>query len=172
MGDWMKLVLGYTINHKCPIKPADPTEEEIQPYNKWVKADEMARYYIFSSMANFLQHQHQSMTSAYDMLASLKEMFDEQNHASNQTAMKVLLTTKMAEGSSVIEHMLKLMNYLNEMEILGAEIYKESQAVETIIKHQTPAAFLVDKAGPLSSKPTQYQKKKKKAHKAVSPQRC
>ena len=106
--------------------------------------------------------------------------------------MKALLTEKMAEGSSVIDHVLKLMNYLNELEILGAEIDKESQlemilqtlpdsfqqfrlnynmnrmdlslvkllnelqATETIIKHQTPAAFLVDKAGPSSSKQTQH----------------
>ena len=33
----------------------------------------------------------------------------------------------MAEGSSVRDHVLKLMNYLNELEILGAEIDKESQ---------------------------------------------
>ncbi|KAH0664873.1 hypothetical protein KY285_026079 [Solanum tuberosum] len=73
------------------------------------------------------------MTSAYDILASLKEMFGEQNCAAKQTAMKALLTTKMAEGSSVREHVLKLMNYLNELEILGAEIDKESQ-VEMILQ--------------------------------------
>ncbi|KAH0636576.1 hypothetical protein KY290_037001 [Solanum tuberosum] len=73
------------------------------------------------------------MTSAYDMLASLKEMFGEQNRATKQTAMKALLTTKMAEGSSVREHVLKLMNYLNELEILGAEIDNESQ-VEMILQ--------------------------------------
>ncbi|KAH0716833.1 hypothetical protein KY290_013400 [Solanum tuberosum] len=33
----------------------------------------------------------------------------------------------MAEGSSFREHVLKLMSYLNELEILGAEIDKESQ---------------------------------------------
>ncbi|KAH0765334.1 hypothetical protein KY285_001205 [Solanum tuberosum] len=111
----------------------------------------MARCYILASMANVLQHQHQSMTSAYDMLASLKEMFGEQNRATKQTPMKPLLTTKMAEGSSVREHVLKLMNYLNELEILGAEIDKESPA------------------GPSSSKPTKFQKNKKKLRKAVTP---
>ncbi|KAH0712268.1 hypothetical protein KY289_008227 [Solanum tuberosum] len=84
-------------------------------------------------MANVLQHQHQSMTSAYDLLASLKEIFGEQNRAAKQTPIKALLTTKMAEGSSVREHVVKLMNYLNELEILGAEIDKESQ-VEMILQ--------------------------------------
>ncbi|KAH0764750.1 hypothetical protein KY285_000621 [Solanum tuberosum] len=120
-------------NYECPIKSADPTDEEVQAYDKWVKADEMARCYILASMANVLQHQHQSMTSAYDMLASLKEMFGEQNRAAKQTAMEALLTTTRAEGSYVREHVLKLMNYLNELEILGAEIDKESQ-VEMILQ--------------------------------------
>ncbi|KAH0658290.1 hypothetical protein KY285_026837 [Solanum tuberosum] len=163
---------------ECPIKSADPTDEEFQAYDKWVKADEMARCYIIASMANVLQHQHQSMTPAYDMLASLQEMF---------------------------EHVLKLMSYLNELEILGAEIVKESQvemilqtlpdsfqqfrlnynmnkmdmslvkllnelqAAETIIKQQAPAAFLVDKAGTSFSKPAKFQKKKKMALQAVTP---
>ncbi|KAH0781727.1 hypothetical protein KY290_001325 [Solanum tuberosum] len=195
----------FVLVEECPIKSADPTDEEVQAYDKWVKADEMARCYILASMENVLQYQHQSITFAYDMLASLKEMFGEQNRAAKQTAMKSLLTTKMAEGSSVREHVLKLMNYLNELEILGAEINKESQvemilqtlpdsfqqfllnynmnktdmssakllnemqAAKTIIKQQVPAAFLVDQAGPSSSKPAKFQKKKKKPRKAVTP---
>ncbi|KAH0637004.1 hypothetical protein KY289_036919 [Solanum tuberosum] len=39
----------------------------------------------------------------------------------------------MAEGSYVREHVLKLMSYLNDLEILGAEIDKESQ-VEMILQ--------------------------------------
>ncbi|XP_070014141.1 uncharacterized protein [Nicotiana sylvestris] len=93
----------------------------------------MARCYILASMANVLQHQHQSMGSAYDMLESLKEMFGEQNRAAKQTAMKALLNTKMAEGSSVRDHVLKMMSLLNELEVLGAVIDKESQ-VEMVLQ--------------------------------------
>ncbi|XP_019242455.1 PREDICTED: uncharacterized protein LOC109222563 [Nicotiana attenuata] len=70
--------------------------------------------------------QHQFMGSAYDTLESLKEMFGEQNRAAKQTAMKALLNTKMAEGSSVRGHVLKMMSLLNELEVLGAVIDKES----------------------------------------------
>ncbi|KAM3327211.1 hypothetical protein P3S67_002337 [Capsicum chacoense] len=83
-------------------------------------------------MENVLQHQHQSMTTSYEMLESLKEMFGEQNHAAKQTAMKTILTTKMVEGTSVREHVLKIMSLLNELEILGAVIDKESQ-VEMVL---------------------------------------
>ncbi|KAM3222097.1 hypothetical protein P3L10_021367 [Capsicum annuum] len=92
----------------------------------------MERYYIFASMKNVLRHQYQSMTTIYDMLESLKEMFGEQNCVAKQTAMKALLTMKMVEGTSVREHVLKIISLLNKMEILGAVIDKESQ-VEMVL---------------------------------------
>ncbi|XP_016454394.2 uncharacterized protein LOC107778622 [Nicotiana tabacum] len=93
----------------------------------------MARCYILASMENVLQHQHQSMWSAYDMLESLKEMFGEQNCAAKKTTMKALLNTKMAEGSSIRDHVLKMMGILNELEVLGVVIHNESQ-VEMVLQ--------------------------------------
>ncbi|XP_070057553.1 uncharacterized protein LOC142167101 [Nicotiana tabacum] len=119
---------------ECPKKPnEDATDDQVKSYDKWVKADEMAQYYILASMANILQHHHHSMGSAYDMLKSLKEMFGEQNRATKQTTMKALLNTKMVEGSSVKDHVLKMMGLLNELEVLGAVIDKEPQ-VEMVLQ--------------------------------------
>ncbi|MCD7449470.1 hypothetical protein HAX54_052432 [Datura stramonium] len=47
------------------------------------------------------------MESSYDMLESLKDMFGEHNRATKQTTMKALLNTKMAEVSSVRDHVLR-----------------------------------------------------------------
>ena len=41
--------------------------------------------------------------------------------------MKALLNTKMAEGSPVQEHVLKIISHLNELEVLGAEVDGETQ---------------------------------------------
>ncbi|XP_019264439.1 PREDICTED: uncharacterized protein LOC109242064 [Nicotiana attenuata] len=123
----------FVISEECPEKTENATDDHVKAYDKWVKADEIARCYILASMANVLQHQHQSMGSAYDMLESLKEMFGEQNRAAKQTAMKALLNTKMAEGSSVRDYVLKMMSLLNELEVLGAVIDKESQ-VEMVLQ--------------------------------------
>nr|XP_016514473.1 PREDICTED: uncharacterized protein LOC107831238 [Nicotiana tabacum] len=109
----------FVITEECPEKPdEDATDDQVKAYDKWVKVDEMIRCYILASMANVLQHPHQSMGSAYDMLESLKEMFGEQNCTSKQTIMKTLLNTKMAKGSSVRDHVLKMMGLLNELEVL------------------------------------------------------
>ena len=40
--------------------------------------------------------------------------------------MKALLNTKMAEGSPVQEHVLKMISHLNELEVLGAEVDGET----------------------------------------------
>ncbi|KAK4721375.1 hypothetical protein R3W88_011608 [Solanum pinnatisectum] len=66
--------------------------DEIKTSDKLVKADEMTRCYILVSMAN--------------------------NFVAKQTNMKAVLTTKMAEGSSVMKHVLNMMSFLNELEIL------------------------------------------------------
>ena len=62
------------------------------------------------------------MLTAYDILLNVREIFGEQGRAARQVAMKALLNTKMAEGSPVQEHVLKMISHLNELEVLGAEI--------------------------------------------------
>ena len=41
--------------------------------------------------------------------------------------MKTLMNSKMSEGSSVRDHCLKIISYLNELEILGATVDRETQ---------------------------------------------
>ncbi|XP_019235065.1 PREDICTED: uncharacterized protein LOC109215449, partial [Nicotiana attenuata] len=152
----------FIIIEECPEKPENATDDQVKAYDKWVKADEMARCYILASMANVLQHQHQSMGSAYDMLESLKEMFGELNRAAKQTTMKALLNTKMAEGSSVlgavidkesqVEMVLQTLpdsfqqfrlNYnMNKMDLSLAKLLNELQAAESIIKQQASVVAL------------------------------
>ena len=107
----------------CPPAPdSDSSKEKVETYQTWRKADEMARCYILAFMSNVLQHQHEHMATAYDMMLNLKEMFGDQNRAGRQVAMKALLNTKMAEETPVRDHVLKMIAHLNKLEILGAEI--------------------------------------------------
>ena len=99
----------------------------------------MARCYILASMSNVLQHQHESMATSYDMMLNLKEMFGEKNCAGRQVAMKALLNTKMAKGTPVRDHVLKMIGHLNELEILGVEIDGESQV--DIVLMSLPESF-------------------------------
>ncbi|XP_019241520.1 PREDICTED: uncharacterized protein LOC109221498 [Nicotiana attenuata] len=119
----------FVLAEVCPEKPGDDaTDDEQKAYQKWIKADEMARCYILASMSNVLQHQHQSMESAYDILENLKEMFGDQNRAAKQTAMKALLNTKMVEGSSTLHDSFQqfCLNYnMNKMDLSLAKLLNE-----------------------------------------------
>ena len=53
--------------------------------------------------------------------------------------MRNLLNTKIAEGTPVREHALKMIGFLNELEILGAEIDADSQI--DIILQSLPDSF-------------------------------
>ncbi|XP_037496196.1 uncharacterized protein LOC119370982 [Jatropha curcas] len=121
-------------------KPGEGASEEVtRAYQKWVKADEMARCYILASVPNVLQHQHQTMDTAFDMLENLKEMFGDQTSAARQNALREILTSKMEEGTPVRTHVLKMMSLLNNMEVLGAEVDNATQ-IEMIL-NTLPASF-------------------------------
>ena len=73
----------FVLTEHCPDAPTgESTQEEIEYHRKWVKADEMARCYILASMSNVLQHQHQDLPTAYDIMNNLKELFGHQDRAS------------------------------------------------------------------------------------------
>ena len=68
----------FVLTDVCPPPPdSDSSKEEVKAYQKWRKADEIARCYILASMSNILQHQHENMATTYDMMMNLKEMFGE-----------------------------------------------------------------------------------------------
>ena len=74
-----------------------------------------------------------------DMMMNLKEMFGEHNRVGRHVAMRVLLNTKMAEGTPVRDHVLKMISHLNELDILGAEIDDGSQV--KIVLMSLPESF-------------------------------
>ena len=71
----------YVLTELCP--PAldnNFTKYEDEAYQRWCKADELARCYISAYMFNVLQHQHESMATTYAIMLNHKEMFRDHNH--------------------------------------------------------------------------------------------
>ncbi|XP_077237242.1 uncharacterized protein LOC143878913 [Tasmannia lanceolata] len=87
----------------------------------------MAKCYILGSMSNVLQRQHVGMASSMDIMHNLREMFGQENRSARQIVIKGLVFTKMVEGTSVRDHILKMMGYLNELEVLEVMLDAESQ---------------------------------------------
>ncbi|XP_057459282.1 uncharacterized protein LOC130749944 [Actinidia eriantha] len=99
----------------------------------------MTRCYILASIDGVLQQQYLPMPTARDIMLNLKEMFGEQGRSARQDVMRNLLNTKMTEGTPVREHALKMISFLNELEILGAKIDADSQI--DIILQSLPDSF-------------------------------
>ena len=137
--------IAHVLNIEAPeLALADAIEEQRDAFNKWHEADEMAKCYIMASMTNVLQKQCQGLVTTQDMMLHLKEMFGEQSKSAWQTAMKNLVSTKMVEGTLVREHVLKMISFINKLDMLGAEIDSEIQ-VEDLIKKEKPSIMLAEK---------------------------
>ncbi|XP_057487760.1 uncharacterized protein LOC130773829 [Actinidia eriantha] len=118
---------------------ASAPPEELAVCERWNKANEMTKCYILASIDGVLQQQHLPMLTARDMMLNLKEMFGEEGRFARQDVMRNLLNTNMAEGTLVREYSLKMIDFLNELEILGAEIDVDSQI--NIILQSLPDSF-------------------------------
>uniref|UniRef100_A0A2N9G4H2 Retrotransposon Copia-like N-terminal domain-containing protein n=1 Tax=Fagus sylvatica TaxID=28930 RepID=A0A2N9G4H2_FAGSY len=127
----------YVLNAKPPeLALTDATNEWRNAFDKWHEADEMAKCYILAPMTNMLQKQCQGVVTAKDMMFHLKEMFGEQSRGARQTTMKKLMSTKMVEGTPVREHVLKMISFINELDMLGAKMDAETK-VDAILSSLT-----------------------------------
>ena len=70
----------------------------------------------------------QDVELVLDIMLSRKEMFGEQGHFVRQETMRQIYNTKIAEGTSVSVHCLRMISHLNTLEVLGANIDGESLA--------------------------------------------
>ncbi|KAH9752860.1 hypothetical protein KPL71_014876 [Citrus sinensis] len=98
-----------------------------EPYEKWCEANKMAKRYILASISMELHKKHRSMETATEIMASLHQMFGQNTHFAREAALKRIMDTKMEEGTKVRDHVLKMMDYLNEVEIHGVQINDKSK---------------------------------------------
>ena len=78
----------FALTSPKPQEPgSDSSVEDKANYDKWVKANDMAKCYILASVSNVIQHQHQYYTVASDIMFSIKEMFGTQGRLERQKAM-------------------------------------------------------------------------------------
>ena len=99
----------------------------------------MAKCYILASILNVLQHQMQDVELASNIMLSLKEMFGEQGRSVRQETIRQIYNTKMAKGTSVREHCLRMISNMNTLEVLGADVNGESRV--DMILQSLPKSF-------------------------------
>ena len=138
--DWfrqLKLVLRQegkmvTIEEALPEAPAANATRAIRDaYEKRVKDTEDITCFILSTMIPELQKQMDHL-SAFDLIAQLKEMFQQQARQERFECLKTVLGSKMADGGNVSAHVLRMKANVERMERLGFTIGREL-AVDLIL---------------------------------------
>ena len=74
-----------------------------------------------------LKAKHEKMQTAKDIWDSLQSIFGQPSKKSWHDAVKVVINARMKNGTSVREHVLKIIAHLNEAEIHGAQINEKTQ---------------------------------------------
>ncbi|XP_024043203.1 uncharacterized protein LOC112099906 [Citrus clementina] len=87
----------------------------------------MAKRYILASISMELHKKHRSMETFTEIMASLHQIFGQNTHFAREAALKCITDIKMEEGTKVRDHVLKMMDYLNEVEIHSVQINDKSK---------------------------------------------
>ena len=102
-----------------PIPAEDAADEDQAAYAKWQEDSEVAECLMLASMTPELQKQHEGMT-AHEILLHLKELFGELPRTERFDTSKSLFRSKMVEGSSSVQHVLKMNTLIEKLGNLGA----------------------------------------------------
>ena len=96
----------------------DAIEEDVSTYRIWKNDSLTIKCIILASMSNELQRQHESMDTQ-SILLNLKELYGEQSRTARYEISKQLFHARMTEGSSVQDHVLKVIDLITRLGQLG-----------------------------------------------------
>ncbi|XP_073129712.1 uncharacterized protein [Henckelia pumila] len=129
----------FVLKEDCPpAPPANASRTVSQAYNNWIVANNKARCYLLAAMNEVLRAKHEALETAKGIMESLQQMFGRPSEQARHEAVKAVMKCKMKNGSSVRDHVLKLINHFNDAEINGANIDEKTQ-VGMILETLSPA---------------------------------
>ena len=110
-----------------PVPAGNATRNVREAYDRWIAANNKARCYLLAGMSDVLRAKHENMETAYEIMESLQRMFGRPSEQQRHEAVKALMNAKMKVGTPVREHVIKMVNYINEAEANGAVIDEATQ---------------------------------------------
>ena len=145
--DWMrnlKIVvrvekLGYVLDTPFPKAPNESASRAaIAAYEKHKESYDSAQCIMLASMNSELQKQCEKL-DAYTMIMYLKELFEAQARSERYDVSKELFRCKMAEGSSVASHGIKMLGLINRLKDLGFSM--DTELSTDLILQSLPDSF-------------------------------
>ncbi|RVW52634.1 Retrovirus-related Pol polyprotein from transposon TNT 1-94 [Vitis vinifera] len=128
----------FVLKEDCPpVPPANASKAVSEEYNRWIIANNKTRCYLLA-MNEVLRTKHEGLETAREIMESLQQMFGRPSEQARHEAVKAVMNSKMKNGSSVREHVLKMIHHFNEAEINGAKIDEKTQ-VGMILETLSPS---------------------------------
>ena len=93
---------------------------------------------MLATMNSELQKQYEDSIDAYIMIEGLQGMFQGQSRAERYNTSKALFACRLAEGSAVSPHMVKMIGYIESLEKLGFAL-SPALAVDVILRSLPPS---------------------------------
>ncbi|KAJ8753588.1 hypothetical protein K2173_022829 [Erythroxylum novogranatense] len=120
----------YVLEEPIPEEPpAIAPKAQKDAYTKHINDSTDVSYLMLGVMISDLQKDLEEM-EAYDMLAQLKTMFQEQARQERFRTTKALNSCKMTPGTPVSAHVLKMKSYIHHLEKLGGNSGSKVQLEE------------------------------------------
>ncbi|KAA0059677.1 gag/pol protein [Cucumis melo var. makuwa] len=133
--------LRFVLTEECPQTPAsNANQTSPKAYDRWIKANEKACVYILASMSDVLAKKYESLTTAKEIMDSLKGMFGQPKWSLRHETIKYIYIKRMKEGTSVREHVLDMMIHFNIAEVNGGAI-DEAMRIGRLVKNGLLSQF-------------------------------
>ncbi|KAL8116072.1 hypothetical protein AgCh_022529 [Apium graveolens] len=111
--------LEYVIDSPKPTEPAsDAHNDEHVVYRRWIYDANVSQCIMLGSMNIELQKQLEHM-DAHTILMHLQELYDVAGRTTRYEISKEMFGCRMSEGSSVNDHILKMINLIERLRQLG-----------------------------------------------------
>ena len=115
----------YVLETPVPEEPpSSAPKAERDAYKKHVDDANETACLMLATMNSELQKQHENM-AAFDMIGHLKTLYQEEARNERFQVSKALFNSKLAEGTPVGPHVLKMIGYVENLERLGFPLGKE-----------------------------------------------
>ncbi|XP_038889378.1 uncharacterized protein LOC120079297 [Benincasa hispida] len=132
----------YRFKHlgiECPPVPGSKENRIVRDaYDKWIRANEKVYAYILASISDVLAKKHESISTAMQIMESLRGMFGQLSFSLRLDAIKYVYNCRMKEWASVREHILDMMfctnALMNQIEYNLTTLFNGLQAYQTMMR--------------------------------------
>ncbi|KAJ1277336.1 hypothetical protein BS78_05G286900 [Paspalum vaginatum] len=128
----------YVLEQPYPVDPAaGATAAERRAYEKHCSDSLEVSCLMLATMSPELQKQYED-SDAFNMIEGLKGMFESQARVERYNTSKALFGSKLAEGSPVSPHVIKMIGHIEALDRLGLEL-ELGLAVDVILQSLPPS---------------------------------